>query len=72
VSWIVPADNDSDRPPKSSCAGENWTVDQINAVMQGPDWNSTAIVITWDDFGGFYDHVAPPYADDFGLGLRVP
>ena len=72
VSWIVPADNDSDHPPESSCAGENWTVSQVNAVMQGPDWDSTAIVITWDDFGGFYDHVPPPQADQFGLGLRVP
>jgi phospholipase C len=72
VSWIVAADNESDHPPKSSCAGENWTVNQINAVMQGPDWDSTAIVLTWDDFGGFYDHVQPPQADQYGLGLRVP
>jgi phospholipase C len=72
VSWIVPADNDSDHPPKSSCAGENWTVNQLNAVMQGPDWDSTAVVLVWDDFGGFYDHVPPPQFDQFGLGLRVP
>jgi phospholipase C len=40
--------------------------------MQSPDWNSTAIVITWDDFGGFYDHVPPPHVDMYGLGPRVP
>jgi phospholipase C len=72
VSWVVPDNNDSEHPPKSSCAGENWTVNQVNAVMQGPDWDSTAIVITWDDFGGMYDHVAPPQVDQYGLGLRVP
>lgn len=44
----------------------------LNAVMQGPDWNSTAVFITSDDFGGFYDHVMPPQVDEFGLGPRVP
>jgi len=56
----------------SVCAGENWTVAQLNAIMQGPAWPTTAIVLTWDDFGGFYDHVAPPAADQFGFGPRVP
>ncbi len=49
--------------------GENWTVQQLNAVMAGPAWASTAVFITWDDFGGFYDHVP---ADAFGFGPRVP
>jgi phospholipase C len=40
--------------------------------MQGPDWNSTVIFITYDDFGGLYDHVPPPQIDQFGLGPRVP
>jgi phospholipase C len=40
--------------------------------MTGPNWNSTAIFVTWDDFGGFYDHVAPPVIDVYGLGPRVP
>jgi phospholipase C len=44
----------------------------INAVMQGPDWDSTAIFLTWDDWGGFYDHVEPPVVDVNGYGLRVP
>jgi phospholipase C len=40
--------------------------------MQGPDWSSTAIFLSWDDWGGFYDHVAPPKVDENGYGLRVP
>ncbi len=71
VSWVVTG-HDSEHPPDSTCVGENWTVQQINAVMQGPDWNTTAIFVTWDDFGGFYDHVPPPGLDQFGLGPRVP
>ncbi len=72
VSWVVTGAA-SEHPPDSSCFGENWTVRQVNAVMQGPLWNSTAIFITWDDFGGFYDHVPPPpRVDNFGFGPRVP
>jgi phospholipase C len=40
--------------------------------MNGPDWNSTAIFLSWDDWGGFYDHVVPPHVDGQGYGLRVP
>lgn len=40
--------------------------------MRRPDWNSTAIFLTWDDFGGFYDHVPPLNVDEFGFGPRVP
>ena len=72
VSWVTPEWNVSEHPSASACAGENWTVDQINAVMQGPDWKSTAIFVAWDDFGGFYDHAAPPEEDQYGLGPRVP
>ena len=72
VSWIVVGSGMSEHPPASSCAGENWTVQQLNAVMQGPLWNSTAVFLTWDDFGGFYDHVPPPFSDRFGFGPRVP
>jgi phospholipase C len=71
VSWLVTG-LANEHPPNSTCYGENWTVDQINAIMQGPDWNSTAIFLTWDDFGGFYDHVPPPPVDLYGLGPRVP
>lgn len=73
MSWVFPAGADTDEhPPNSICKGENWTVQVLNAIMQGPDWNSTVVFITWDDFGGLYDHVAPPQVDQFGLGPRVP
>jgi phospholipase C len=72
VTWLVSQGGSSDHAPWSICAGENWLVKQISAVMNGPLWNSTAIFLTWDDFGGFYDHVPPPTADQFGLGPRVP
>jgi phospholipase C len=72
VSWLMPPGEYSGHPPDSTCESENWTVNMLNAVMQGPDWNSTVVFVTWDDFGGFYDHVAPPQVDQFGLGPRVP
>ena len=74
VSWLIPDLPVSDHPmsQRGMCAGENWTVEQINAVMQGPAWPTTVIVLMWDDFGGFYDHVTPPWADQFGFGPRVP
>lgn len=72
VSWLVPGQGKTDHPPKSLCYGENWTVEQLNAIMQGPDWNSTAVFIVWDDWGGVYDHVPPPQVDQYGLGARVP
>ena len=72
VNWIVVGSGMSEHPPASVCVGENWTVRQLNAIMQGPQWNSTAVFLTWDDFGGFYDHVPPPRVDNFGFGPRVP
>jgi phospholipase C len=72
VSWLVADATDSEHPPWSLCTGENWTVQQINAIMQGPDWNSTAIFLTYDEFGSFYDNAAPASPDYYGLGIRVP
>jgi phospholipase C len=72
VSWVTPPFALSDHPPQSVCRGEDWTVNLINAIMKSPEWDSTAIVLTWDDFGGFYDHVPPPHVDMYGLGPRVP
>jgi phospholipase C len=72
VSWLVPYTAVSEHPPASTCGGENWTVDTLNAIMQGPDWATTAVFITWDDFGGFYDPVAPQSPDYYGYGPRVP
>ncbi|MFN2545064.1 MAG: phospholipase C [Actinomycetota bacterium] len=72
VSWLTPQLQRSDHPPGSICRGENWTVQMLNALMKSPAWSSTAVVLTWDDFGGFYDHVAPPHPDLYGFGPRVP
>lgn len=75
VSWLVEPGNVSDHPPASECAGENWTVQQINAIMGNPnEWAHTAIILTWDDFGGFYDHVPPPRGPNpqIEYGFRVP
>jgi len=74
VSWIVPSESYNEHPGggKSVCAGENWTVHQINTIMKSEYWPTTAIVVVWDDFGGFYDPVAPPQTDIMGLGPRTP
>jgi phospholipase C len=72
VSWIVTDIAESEHPPSVACAGENWTVRQLNALMNSSQWSSSAVFLFWDDFGGFYDHVAPVNLDQFGLGIRVP
>ena len=72
VSWVIPNDKVSEHPPARVSAGQAWVTGLVNAIMRGPDWNSTAIFLTWDDWGGFYDHVAPPVVDRNGYGLRVP
>ena len=73
VSWLIPPIGLNEHPGGPSvCAGENWTVRHVNAIMKSKYWKNTAIVITWDDFGGFYDHVPPPHLDIMGLGPRVP
>ena len=71
-SWVTPTYAASSHPPYGICAAENWVVEKMNALMQGPDRPSTAVVLVWDDWGGFYDHMAPPQVDALGLGLRVP
>ncbi len=72
VSWVAPSQAESEHPPATLEAGQAFTAGLINAVMNGPDWNSTAIFLSWDDWGGFYDHVAPPTIDQNGYGVRVP
>jgi phospholipase C len=72
VSWICPSQSVSEHPPGLVSAGQAYVTSLINAVMQGPDWDSTAIFLAWDDWGGFYDHVVPPRVDRNGYGLRVP
>jgi len=72
VSWITPSDPDSEHPPSSVHQGQAYTTAIINAGMESPDWDSTAIFLSWDDWGGFYDGVVPPAVDQNGYGLRVP
>ena len=72
VTWINPSNPDSEHPPASVHQGQAYVTALINAAMKSPDWNSTAIFLSWDDWGGFYDHVKPPHIDENGYGLRVP
>jgi phospholipase C len=72
VSWVIPGGKNSEHPPALVSTGQAYVTGLINAVMRGPDWDSTAIFLTWDDWGGFYDHVVPPKVDQNGYGLRVP
>jgi phospholipase C len=72
VSWVVPSGAVSEHPPGRVSAGQAYVTSLVNAVMRGPDWSSTAIFVSWDDWGGFYDHVVPPKVDENGYGLRVP
>jgi phospholipase C len=72
VSWIVPNGAVSEHPPALVSAGQTYVTGLINTIMQSPDWNSTAVFLAWDDWGGFYDHVTPPKVDQNGYGLRVP
>ncbi len=69
---MEPNGTNSEHPPALVSTGQAWTTNLINAVMQSPDWSSTAIFLSWDDWGGFYDHVKPPVVDQNGYGLRVP
>jgi phospholipase C len=72
VSWVVPNGTNSEHPPALVSTGQAYVTGLINAVMRSPDWNSSAIFLAWDDWGGFYDHVVPPHVDQNGYGLRVP
>lgn len=82
ITWLIDQDLASEHPPFSICSGENWTVARLNHVMQSKYWPHVAIVIAWDDFGGWYDHVPPPYQygkansdggpAPYGLGFRIP
>ncbi len=72
VSWITPNGTVSEHPTALVSAGQTYVTGLINAIMESPDWDSTAIFLSWDDWGGFYDQVVPPVADADGYGLRVP
>jgi phospholipase C len=72
VSWVVPSAAVSEHPAARISDGQAYVTGLVDDVMKGPDWDSTAIFLAWDDWGGFYDHVAPPVVDEQGYGLRVP
>jgi phospholipase C len=72
VSWVVPTWANSDHPGNNSNTGPDWVASIVNEIGASPYWKNTVIFITWDDWGGWYDHVPPPQIDEMGLGFRVP
>jgi phospholipase C len=72
VTWVTPTWQDSDHAGSDSRAGPSWVASVVNAIGQSQYWDSTAIFIFWDDYGGWYDSEAPAYVDYDGLGLRLP
>ncbi len=72
VSWVIPTGSASDHPGNSKDTGPSWVSAIVNAVGQSPYWTDTAIIVTWDDFGGWFDHVAPTIRNSYEVGLRVP
>jgi phospholipase C len=71
VSWVIPDALDSDHPALRSDTGPSWVAGVVNAIGKGKDWKTTAIVVLWDDWGGWYDNARPPQLDFAGLGIRV-
>lgn len=72
LSWVIPPAIDSDHAPQNSTLAQTWLASIVNAVEASPEWNTTALYVTWDDFGGFYDNVAPPTFHGQQLAFRVP
>jgi phospholipase C len=73
VTWVVPDGRDSDHPgPYATDQGPSWVASIVNAVGTGPQWSTSAVIILWDDWGGYYDGQKPPHRDFRGLGIRVP
>ncbi len=72
VSWVIPTSGDSDHTGEGRDDGPAWVSSIVNAIGKSSSWNSTAIVVLWDDWGGWYDNVPPPQLDYRGLGVRVP
>jgi phospholipase C len=72
VTWITPYCRNSDHPSCDSDTGPSWVTSFVNAIGESQFWNSTAIFIFWDDYGGFYDPQPPAYKDYDGLGMRIP
>jgi phospholipase C len=72
VSWVIPSGQASDHPNVNDGSGPSWVASVVNAIGNSSYWSSTAIFITWDDWGGWYDHVAPPIINSYEYGFRVP
>ncbi len=72
VDWVTPSKQDSDHPGAHSPLGPSWVASVVNAIGESSYWKSTAIIIVWDDWGGWYDNAPPPQRDFRGLGIRVP
>ena len=72
VTWITPSPKSSDHQGETDRTGPDWVASVVNAIGASPFWDSTAIFVVWDDWGGYYDHVAPVQRNSYELGLRVP
>ncbi len=73
VSWLVPDEVDSDHPGAPEDYGPSWVAQVVNAIGKSAAWHNTAIIILWDDWGGFYDNAVPPKSNNQGgLGFRIP
>jgi phospholipase C len=72
VSWVIPTGQASDHPKSNDGSGPSWVSAVVNAVGKSSYWANTAILITWDDWGGWYDHVPPPIMNSYEYGFRVP
>ncbi len=73
LSWVVPDNPNSDHPGNGSDTGPSWVASIVNAVGKSDYWSTSAVIVVWDDWGGFFDHEPPPFFDQWGgLGFRVP
>jgi phospholipase C len=79
ISWVIPTASDSDHAKANDGSGPSWVASIVNAIGNSAYWSNTAIIITWDDWGGWYDHVAPKVVNDgtswgsgYTYGFRVP
>jgi phospholipase C len=72
VSWVIPNGLESDHPLSTDGSGPSWVASTVNAIGNSAYWSNTAIFITWDDWGGWYDHVAPKILNSYEYGFRVP
>jgi phospholipase C len=73
VTWVTPDKDDSDHALVSDGSGPSWVSSIVNAIGTSPRyWKNSVIILTWDDWGGWYDHVKPPVYNSYELGFRVP